>query len=267
MNHKDTTRAEFSRQAANIEKSPEFTDAKVLNLIADACLAGPGRKILDVGCGPGILCEVFASLGADVTGIDLTGEMVERAKARCHGMENAVFFEGDAENLPFADGVFDSAATRLTIHHYSRPEEVLSEIRRVLKPGGLLLVADITSAADEKAAGLHNALETLRDPSHIKARCEKALLEMITGAGFGIMEAVSWKRERTFPEWAAITGAPERAGPLETVMRTLAENGIDAGIGLRIENGAIAFRHSWVMVTALKNNPEARSYAPSPATL
>lgn len=253
MNQKEKTRAEFTRQAERIEKSPEFTDAKVLRLIASTAFAGPGRKILDVGCGPGILSEAMAMLGAEVTGMDLTAEMIKRAKARCTGMAGVTFIEGDAENLPFEDGAFDSAAARLTIHHFTKPKTVLREIRRILKPGGRLTVVDITSPADTREAQLHNALETLRDPSHVRAYSELDLSALISETGFSIVDMVKWTRERLFKEWVDLTGAPERAGPLEIVMRALAENGIGAGMGLRLENGEIAFRHQWVMITAVKN--------------
>lgn len=252
--HKERTREEFSRQASQLLKSDSFTDTEVLARIAKAAEAAPGRKLLDVGCGPGIVVEALARRGATVTGLDLTPTMLANARKRCEeaGLANVDFHEGEADNLPFSDETFDGVVSRLTIHHFENPREVLDEMRRVLRPGGRLVIADIVSPEDPDKAKLHNALETLRDPTHVQAWSNGALIEMIEAAEFALDAVAEWLKPRTFDEWIAITSAPERVGPVGAVMEALARGGVDAGIGLRIEEGQTAFDHAWVMVTAHK---------------
>jgi ubiquinone/menaquinone biosynthesis C-methylase UbiE len=96
-----------------------------------------GLEVLDVGCGQGIdVCE-FALAGARVTGIDLTPRHVELAHHHVAdlGVEAAIV-EGDAEKLPFPDASFDRVTSNGVLHHTPNIEAALSEIRRVLRPGG-----------------------------------------------------------------------------------------------------------------------------------
>ena len=96
-----------------------------------------GLDILDVGCGQGIDVANFVRAGASVTGVDLTPKHVELAQRHLDavGLE-ANIVEGDAERLPFPDRCFDRVTSNGVLHHTPRIEEALTEIRRVLRPGG-----------------------------------------------------------------------------------------------------------------------------------
>ena len=96
-----------------------------------------GQSVLDIGSGTGDLAVQLHQLGADVTGIDFAGEMVEIASKRHPEIR---FLEADVEDLPFDDGSFDRAVANYTAHHFARPAKAFGEIRRVLKPGGTLTI-------------------------------------------------------------------------------------------------------------------------------
>lgn len=99
---------------------------------------GHGLKMLDVGCGNGAICEHFASLGYDVAGIELSKGGIEVARNRVAGD----FRQGNVEDpLPFNDHVFDLVFWGDNVEHLYTPMRTLGEIRRVLKPGGRLLVS------------------------------------------------------------------------------------------------------------------------------
>ena len=98
-----------------------------------------GSKVLDVACGTGVVALTAARVGAKVTGIDITPELIARAKENAalahHELE---LHEGDAEALPFADASFDVVLSQFGHMFAPRPEVVVGEMLRVLKPGGTL---------------------------------------------------------------------------------------------------------------------------------
>src|SRR2546427_7702514 len=98
----------------------------------------PGQKVLDVGCGTGVVAITARRAGAVVTGIDLTPELLATAKenAAIAEVEDIVWKEGDAENLPFRDGEFDAVLSQFAHIFAPRPEVATKEMLRVLKPGG-----------------------------------------------------------------------------------------------------------------------------------
>ena len=96
------------------------------------------QKILDVGAGTGFLSLILAEMGYDVVGIDLSEEMIRRAKEKAaeQGVELKVKFKvGDAEALPFESGVFDAIVNRAVLWTLPEPKKALDEWKRVLKPG------------------------------------------------------------------------------------------------------------------------------------
>lgn len=98
-----------------------------------------GMKVLDVGCGTGVVALTAARLGADVTGIDLTPELVARARENASIMGLAVDFrEGDAEALEPGDATFDVVVSQFGHMFAPRPEVAIKEMLRVLKPGGTI---------------------------------------------------------------------------------------------------------------------------------
>ena len=102
---------------------------------------GNVQKILDVGTGTGLLSLILAEMGYDVVGIDLSEEMIERAKEKAadRGVELKIKFKvGDAEALPFESGVFDAIVNRAVLWTLPEPKKALDEWKRVLKPGGKL---------------------------------------------------------------------------------------------------------------------------------
>jgi ubiquinone/menaquinone biosynthesis C-methylase UbiE len=105
-------------------------------LVADGDLAG--RRVLDVGCGTGVLADALARRGARVWGVDASPEML--AHARAHAGRRIGFTLGRAEALPFKDAWFERAVLRLVVHLVDRPT-ALAELTRVLRPGGRAVIA------------------------------------------------------------------------------------------------------------------------------
>jgi SAM-dependent methyltransferase len=107
----------------------------------------PGTSLLDVGCGAGQLAIPAARAGVKVTAIDLAPNLVEqaRARARAEGLV-ALFDEGDAEQLPYTSGSFDTVLSLIGAMFAPRPERVATELVRVCRRGGRLIMANWTPA-------------------------------------------------------------------------------------------------------------------------
>jgi len=103
-----------------------------------------GKSVLDAGCGTGIFSLIFARKGASsVIGIDISERSLEMAQkwANQFELQNTLFQQANMNQLPFPDASFDIVWAWGTIHHTADPFGSLAELTRVLKPGGLLLLA------------------------------------------------------------------------------------------------------------------------------
>jgi ubiquinone/menaquinone biosynthesis C-methylase UbiE len=254
MSPHSRVREEFARQAESLSVAPAFTDTEVLEKIRAATSPTKDMQILDLGCGPGIVSAALAPYAREVVAFDLTPEMLEKARQRCQeaGLRNVRFELGRAEELPFEAGSFDAVVTRLTLHHFPDPHRAVVEMVRVTRPKGKVVVADIVSSENPDEAELHNSLEILRDPSHVRAFSTGGLLNLIESAGLRVTSRSTWEMQRDFDEWIRITNAPERVKPLYTVMLTLARAGIHAGIDLRFNGKTVVFKHRWLLVATEK---------------
>lgn len=147
MQAKDTIRQYWDYRSGtytngNIDIDPEVRDAwkKWLR----SCVGErPGIRALDVGTGPGFLAMLLAEMGYEVQAVDLSDRMVERARdnAARRGLQVEVR-QGDAEALPFPDGFFDVVASKYLLWTLPHPEKALSEWKRVLRDGGVVLAID-----------------------------------------------------------------------------------------------------------------------------
>jgi ubiquinone/menaquinone biosynthesis C-methylase UbiE len=105
----------------------------------------PGSQLLDVACGSGQLALMAAKDGIEVTGVDLAGNLVERARARAQAEGlRARFKEADAEALPFEDASFDVVVSLIGAMFAPRPQVVAQEMLRVCVPGGTIAMANWT---------------------------------------------------------------------------------------------------------------------------
>ena len=111
----------------------------------------PGERVLDIGCGAGvdsILAGLIVGRNGAVVGVDIVPEMIDRAEnhRRLLNIDNIDFQQTSGENLHFADHAFEVAISNGAINLIPDKEAALSEIFRVLKPGGRLMVADQIAA-------------------------------------------------------------------------------------------------------------------------
>jgi demethylmenaquinone methyltransferase/2-methoxy-6-polyprenyl-1,4-benzoquinol methylase len=101
----------------------------------------PGDRVLDACCGTGDLAIACLAEGGEVTGLDFSERMLERARAKSDQVE---WMQGDALALPFEDGSFDAATVGFGVRNLEDLDRGLAELRRVLRPGGRLAILEIT---------------------------------------------------------------------------------------------------------------------------
>src|SRR6185503_6644854 len=183
--HLDLIRDQFTRQAEAFATAPAILDEEALALLVRHSGANPDDQVLDVACGPGIVACAFARAARRVTGIDVTGAMIDRARALAaeRGLTNVEFRVGEAAPLPFPDGSFTLALCRYSFHHFPDPPAVFAEMLRAVRRGGRVLVADVMASPDPRRADRFNSMERLRDPSHVRALPLAELESLFTGAG------------------------------------------------------------------------------------
>lgn len=105
----------------------------------------PFMDLLDAGCGPAPMISLLSEKYPErhYTGLDLTPAMIEQAKKK--NIPNATFIVGDCENFPFEDNSFDSIICSNSFHHYPNPQAFFDSVQRCLRPGGRLILRDVSS--------------------------------------------------------------------------------------------------------------------------
>ena len=135
-NHYDSFAESYSAENESSLFNAYYERPAMVDLAGDV----NGRRVLDVGCGSGPLSAALQANGAIVTGLDSSSAMVELARQRLG--EDADLHVADlSQPLPFADGAFDDVAASLVLHYLQDWTAPLAELRRILKPGGRLMLS------------------------------------------------------------------------------------------------------------------------------
>jgi ubiquinone/menaquinone biosynthesis C-methylase UbiE len=207
---------EFTRQAeafnlAAVARAPETLDALI-----ELAAPQPEERWLEAACGPGIIARHLAPLVREVHGVDLTPAMVDvaRREAAAAGAQNASFTVGDATALDMADGSLDGAIARFTIHHVPVPQRLVSELARVVRPGGHVVLADHLGDSDADAAAWAQEIERLRDPSHWASLPISRIRRLAEHAGLVLEHETVLPISIDFENWLQRGSGGTKAAPL-----------------------------------------------------
>lgn len=215
----EPVRRQFGAVAEAYAVSAVHSDGPDLRaLVAAANLSG-GERVLDMGCGAGHTALATASLGAQVTAVDITPEMlaVAAAMAERRGLTITVR-QADVSALPFEDGAFDLVTSRYSAHHYANPAQAIQEAARVLRPGGRLLLIDTVAPENPALDTFYNAAELLRDGSHVRNWRVSEWHRLFEGAGLRASTEFQMQLDLDGPSWVTRSQTPE---PNVTALHTL----------------------------------------------
>ena len=163
----------FARTADLVAARQDARAAELAEGVRDFVQPRGDERSLDAGTGAGALALALAPQVAEIVGVDVEPELLAHARDRAPA--NASFVEADATALPFEDASFDLAGTMRTLHHVTRPELVVSELARVVRPGGTILIVDQLAPADPAEAAAVERFEKARDPDHARLLTDEEL--------------------------------------------------------------------------------------------
>lgn len=214
MKHHDRVADAFGSTAAAYLTSLTHARGADLDTLAAQIASTPDADVLDLGCGAGHASFAGARHARSVVAYDLAEPMLATvaAAARERGLGNIRTQQGSAERLPFADASFDWIVSRMSAHHWHDVPRALAEVRRVLKPGGRVLFIDV-AGADSPLLDTHlQAIEVLRDGSHVRNYRADEWIAFFVAAGFTASVRERWRLSIEFAPWIARMRTPaERA--------------------------------------------------------
>ena len=254
----DRVRSEFTKQAPDFNAYIAGQSKALFNRSAAAQLHLTGtERILEVAAGTCAFGRTLAPLAGWITELDATSAMLDagRAENEKAGIRNADYVTAAAESLPFADGSFDAAVCRLAFHHFTSPEPVFSEMRRVVRPGGQLVIADML-ARDEPLRAAADRYETLRDPSHVRCLSADEFLALAERFGMETAHRSVTDIPVKLDDWMALTRVPSALrAEIAAAMRADMEGSEKTGFSPFQDGGGIAFVQHWGLF--IFRNPSA----------
>jgi ubiquinone/menaquinone biosynthesis C-methylase UbiE len=182
--------------------------------------------VLDLGCGAGHISFSVAPFSASVTAYDLADQMlaVVAASAKQRNLENIEIRQGPAEKLPFPDAAFDVVVTRFSAHHWADVPAAMKEVHRVLRPDGVAVVIDIIASENPLHDTTLQAIELLRDASHVRDYRASEWASIFDAAGFSHQQTSIWRLKMVFDEWVArMRTPPERVIAIRSLLDTAPE--------------------------------------------
>jgi ubiquinone/menaquinone biosynthesis C-methylase UbiE len=133
----------FSSSAGQWDRLRDELFGDRFHLAAFTAFAGPDWIVGDLGCGTGQVSAALAPFVQRVVAVDGSAAMLQAARKRLHDVDNVDLRRGDLEALPIDDERLDAATLMLVLHHIAEPSRAITEVARVLKAGGRLVVVDM----------------------------------------------------------------------------------------------------------------------------
>lgn len=217
----------FGPRAADYVTSAVHAEGADLEHIAMLAEGLRGGRALDLGCGGGHVSYRVAPFMAQVTACDPSAAMLTavRHSAAARGLPNIALRQSAAEHLPFLNGDFDLVLSRFSTHHWRNAAQGLREARRVLRAGGRAVFVDVVAPADPLLDTHLQAVEVLRDTSHVRDYSAAEWVSMLSAAGLAVRALVPYRLRMSFAAWTARTRTPEAQA---TAIRALQQAALPA---------------------------------------
>lgn len=224
--HDELVTSQFGPRAqAYVESAVHATGEDLQALEAIVQVAAPVHA-LDLGCGGGHVAYAMAQHAEHVTAADLSSEMLAAvaATARTRGLANIETRSASVEHLPFANGGFDFVATRFSAHHWRDLERGLREARRVLKSGSPAIFIDVCGPIAAPLDTHLQAIELLRDPSHVRDYTLTEWTAALARAGFQVRACRTRPLRLDFQRWILRMRTPDINAQSIRALQTIASD-------------------------------------------
>ncbi len=242
----------FGERAAQYTTSAAHTDPQVLARVVE--LASPQRDwlVLDVATGTGHTAFALAGRVRAVIGIDLTPQMLAESKRLgvARGISNVTLGLADVHELPFPSKTFHLITCRRAAHHFSRIGEALSEMRRVLRAGGRLVIDDRSVPEDDFVDACMNRLDRYHDESHVREYRPSEWQRLLEAHGFAVEAVEVYVKHRPLTAFT-VDVSPENVRGIHEVLNGLTPDQQTA-LNLREVDGQPHLNHWYVMVAGTK---------------
>jgi len=222
--HERVVEAQFGPQAKAYVESAVHAQGADLEAIGALAASLRPEVALDLGAGGGHVAYVLARCARRVIATDLSSEMLAAVAetARGRGLSNIETAEAPAERLPFDDATFDFVASRFSAHHWRDFEAGLREARRTLKRGGGAVFVDVYAPGHPLLDTHLQAIELLRDHSHVRDYSCAQWLEALARSGFLVNACRTWRLRMDFAAWTARMRTPEENVKAIRALQTVA---------------------------------------------
>ncbi len=209
--HQDNVATQFGPRADAYVTSAVHAAGEDLDLLERIVREKAPRHALDLGSGGGHVAYRMAPHADRVVASDLSAEMLSAVAAttRERGLGNITTQVAPAERLPFADATFDFLGCRFSAHHWHGFEAGLREARRVLAAEGTAIFIDAVSPGPALLDTHIQAVELLRDTSHVRDYTVAEWLASLSRAGFAVRATRTRRLRMDFPTWIARMRTPE----------------------------------------------------------
>ena len=253
-----SSREQFGAHAEKYANSEVHRFGPSLPVLLELSRPQPHEQALDVATGTGNTAFAVAEFARQVTGLDVSPAMLAQARERAEreGVGNVTFLEGAAEQLPFPDAMYALVTSRHAPHHFRDLAAFLREARRVLEPGGRLVLADQITPESSDQAELQGWVEfwqQTRDPSHFRQRTQAEWRGLAAEAGF------TWASEQSVPYRLEFDWWTKQSGCSPDTVAALREHARQAGpevrraLGLEFgTDGEVIAHHEPMLVVRLE---------------
>ncbi len=210
MSEQNFAAEQYAPRARDYVTSAVHSTGGDLDQIEAELRGRPAARVLDLGCGGGHVSYRAALWVGEVVACDVTPSMLDAVAATAaeRGLTNIVVRQGAAEKLPFGDGCFDAVLSRFTTHHWQDMAAGLREARRVLKRAGRAVLIDTIAPRDRTLDTHLQAVELLRDVSHVRNYNLGEWVWALSDSGFAIETVTLRTLRMEFPVWTARTRTP-----------------------------------------------------------
>ena len=231
--HETLVGVQFGSRAAAYLTSAVHARGEDLDALTALVRAQREPRVLDLGCGGGHVTFAAAPHAREVVAYDLSADKLATVARAAHerGLANVATQQGVVESLPFADASFDMVLTRYSAHHWRDFDAALREAARVLKPGGIAGFADSISPGPPLLDTFYQAIELLRDRSHVRSYSAAEWQAALARAGFCVGTSRRSRVRLAFKTWVERMATPAlqvdairalQAGVSESVTRYFA---------------------------------------------